>query len=369
MSSTASKSHAEAEMQLVQLSEVVFLVILSVVFAADKPVPQYTIDLDQPPKERWREVIEDFRKPMYSLLSQMQQEFSPAVAEMFSIMEADLIQYIPEPYASEITSFANGLNVTIGQIVFWNMLYEVTAYNESDNTACTSIVANIPADGSIIHGRNLDYGFPVLRELAVQIAFTKQGRTIYTGTTFAGYVGLMTGQRANGFTISLDERDKGEWWRNAVEAAATGTHGIVSFLIRDLLADETVDFNTAVTALATSQLIAPCYLIVGGTKTDEGVVITHDRTGAEDIWHLDQAAGQWFLVETNYDHWDPPPYSDDRRDPAEKAMNSTGQENLSKDTLFQVLSTPPVLNDGTMFTAIMSAANPDIYSSWVRDAN
>ena len=347
-------------------SLVVFLVILSVAFAADKPVPRYTIDLDKPPEERWLEVIRDFRQPMYALLLEMEQMYSPLVAQMFSIMEASLIQYIPEPYCTELTAFAKGMNVTVGQMIFWNMLYEVTAYNESEIAACTSIVANVLEDGSILHGRNLDYPLPVLRNMTVQLTFTMKGKTVFTGTSFAGYIGLMTGQRANGITISLNQRNKGEWWRNAVEAAATGTHGIISFLIRNLLEDESVDFDTAVTTLANSKLIAPCYLIVGGTKTDEGVVITHNRDGACDIWHLNQASGRWFLVQTNYDHWQPPPSYDDRRDPAERAMNSTGQEALDKDTMYQVLSTPPVLNDGTLFTAIMSAANPDVYSSWIR---
>lgn len=112
------------------------------------------------------------------------------------------------------------------------------------------------------HGRNLDYPHPVLRNLTVNIIFLKKGKvqyvfrafknsgfcspfldcrvpnwsikfskkivawchgvqgTIWTfiadtalqvayrGTTFAGYVGLWTGQSPNKFTVSGDQRGK-----------------------------------------------------------------------------------------------------------------------------------------------------------------
>lgn len=44
----------------------------------------------------------------------------------------------------------------------------------------------------------------------------------------------------------------------------------------------------------------------------------------------------WYIVETNYDLWDKPPASDDRRDAAIKAMNEVGQANITADTLVQV---------------------------------
>ncbi|XP_061688103.1 ADP-ribosylation factor-like 8Bb isoform X1 [Syngnathoides biaculeatus] len=43
-------------------------------------------------------------------------------------------------------------------------------------------------------------------------------------------------------------------------------------------------------------------------------------------------------IETNIDHWLPPPYKDTRKEAAEKAMNATGQEHINMCTLYQVLS-------------------------------
>ena len=40
---------------------------------------------------------------------------------------------------------------------------------------------------------------------------------MYKGTTFAGYVGLMTGMKPDKFTVSLDQQNKGDWQENAFE--------------------------------------------------------------------------------------------------------------------------------------------------------
>ena len=190
--------------------------------------------------------------------------------------------------------------------------------------------------------------------------------SFFVGTTFVGFVGLLTGQKPNGYTITLDERNTGDWWMNALEAIVAGTHGVAAFHIRDTLADSSLDFEGAIENLAYKPLIAPCYLIIGGVGPDQGAVITRDRIAALDIWRLKSFDGRWFLVETNYDHWEPPPKSDDRRDPAIKGMNETGRAGLSPSSLFHVLSTPPVLNHGTTYTVTMAASIPELYNVWIR---
>jgi hypothetical protein len=49
------------------------------------------------------------------------------------------------------------------------------------------------------------------------------------------------------------------------------------------------------------------------------------------------------------------PQNDDRRDPANALMEAIGEASINVDTLFKVLSTPPILNEQTCYTATMSA--------------
>ncbi|KAM8906501.1 N-acylethanolamine-hydrolyzing acid amidase [Lycaon pictus] len=230
---------------------------------------------------------------------------------------------------------------------------------------CTSIVAQ-DSRGHIYHGQNLDYPFEnFLNKLTVDVQFIKNGQVAFTGTTFVGYVGLWTGQSPYKFTVSGNERDKGWWWENVI-AALFQRHYPISWLIRTTLS-ESENFEAAVYKLAKTPLIADVYHIVGGTSPREGVVITRNRNGPADIWPLDPLNGAWFRVETNYDHWKPAPKKDDRRTPAIKALNATGQANLSLETLFQVLSVFPVYNNYTVYTAVMTAASPEKYMTRIRN--
>lgn len=108
--------------------------------------------------------------------------------------------------------------------------------------------------------------------------------------------------------------------------------------------ENATDFNDAVKKLSTTDLIAPAYFIVAGYKPNEGAVITRDQYETLDIWRLNNDKNIWYILETNYDHWVPPPPNDDRRTPGMKAMNTTTQANININTLMDVLTIQPVCN-------------------------
>lgn len=344
------------------------------------PAKRYTIDLDLPPEQRWVQVAKDHEASLKQLIQSVKSSLPSEAATLVATFGEDIAKYMPYPYGLEIVGMADAVDgLSVSDVVLGNILYELTAYGNDqllgtaahvikggDVRMCTSIVAQT-VNGTIYHGRNLDYSFPdLLRDLTIIVDFQLSGETLYTGTTFAGMVGLLTGQKPNVYTVSVDERDEGSWWMNAIEALLAGTHGISTLHVRDALADKEMNFEDVVDFLSNKRFIAPCYIIVGGTKPGEGAVITRDRTAAQDVWRLDADNGRWFLVETNYDHWLAPPKSDDRRDPAIKAMNDITRGGLNATSLFNVMSTPPVLNSGTTYTVVMSAAVPEVYNSWVR---
>ena len=337
-----------------------------------KQVTTYAINLDLPPEERWSEVVKDFGYEMKALLNTVNELVPSSVAKLMKLVSGEFIEKVfPHPYGAELVGIAQSLGIPPADLLVANLVYEITAYNHSGARliGCTSIVAQAE-NGTIYHARNLDYGggsslTDMLRNVTIIVDFKENGQTVYTGTTFAGYIGLLTGTRPNKFTVSLNERDQGAWWMNALESLLAGTHGVANLLIRDTLANPDMDFQMAVEKLSNSPVISPCYIIVGGVGPNEGAVITRGRTAADDVWRLG-TNHTWYLLETNYDHWGPPPPSDDRRDPGVDAMKQMGQGGVSPSGLFSVLSTPPVLNSGTTYTTVMSAAIPQVYNAWVR---
>ncbi|XP_065694015.2 N-acylethanolamine-hydrolyzing acid amidase [Patagioenas fasciata] len=327
--------------------------------AAPAAPPLCNVSLDSPAEQRWLPVLRRFDPAfLRAAVARIIDERVPKwVHEVIRPIAAELEMFMPQPFAGEILGMCKELGISLGDGVLLNFAYESTAF-------CTSIVAQ-DDQGNIYHGRNLDYDFvDILRKVTVDVQFISRGQIAYQGTTFLGYVGLWTGQSPHKFTVSGDEREGGRWWENAI-AAFLNRNYPVSWLVRDTLS-RAEDFQAAVLRLAAIPIIAEVYYIVGGVSPKEGMVITRNRRGPADLWPLDPLNGEWFRVETNYDHWTTPPPFDDRRTPAIKALNATGQQNINFDTLFKVLSVRPVLNSNTVYTTVMSAAFPEKYQTWIR---
>jgi hypothetical protein len=141
----------------------------------------------------------------------------------------------------------------------------------------------------------------------------------------------------------------------------------VTWAVRELLEKEDSDFDRAVSSLGAQKFATQMYLTVGGVSAGEGVVLTRGRNELLDTWRINADDGEWFLVQTNYDHWIPMPPWDNRKAPAEKAILEVGAEEISPATIYKrVLSRDPVLNQLTVYSTTMSCSE-GTYASRVRD--
>jgi len=274
------------------------------------------------------------------------------------------LEYFPKDYAEEIQGCALAMGVEFGWLTFVNLGYEVSE-------ACTSIVSQT-TDGKIYHVRNMDFWDGIwltdhLKNLTMTIEYQQKGKTVFYATSFAGYVGVLSGMKPNAFSISLNTRyypshGLENFLYEIIAAVMEKGNTLVSFLTRDVMMNQT-NWSSAVASLSTGPLIADVYYIVGGVSANEGAVISRNRLNASDVWVLNST--KWFEVQTNYDHWKQPPWFDDRVVPADEAMTALGQEGLSLANLFKVLSVKPVLNLQSTFTMLTSAAE-GTYTSLTR---
>ena len=168
-------------------------------------------------------------------------------------------------------------------------------------------------------------------------------------------------QRAGAWSLTHDERDQG----------FIGSNWLDIFLRRRMLtfsrirevATTAKDYAAAVTAMKSAPLSAPSYFVLAGVQPGEGVLLTRGRdAGDVDAYELQPDAGRWYLVETNYDHWASPGHGDDRRHPAERALEAMTRAQVSPAGVMQVLSDQTcnatrgernVLNADTVYTAVM----------------
>eukprot|EP01083_Nonionella_stella_P295191 1003258_1 len=269
---------------------------------------------------------------------------------------------VTEPYHSEIEYLSNCSGLTIDQLITVNIVYDLSAF-------CTSIVARTK-DGKILHARNQD--FPtVLRNDTVNLLYVDaNNNTLYEATTFFGYVGVPTGIKFDAFSITDDAREDKYGLQNWIDIGKT--YFPSGWLIREcLLYDKT--FDECVHRLSSVEIQAPIYYIIAGIDgSNQGAVITRNQTqvngpnNSKQVWFLNDTKlyENWYIVETNYDWWKPA--DDSRRENAVKMLDSVGQDNISFETLYNILSTPPVLAKDTVYTIQMAPSNKTYYNATIR---
>uniref|UniRef100_A0A8K9UVV7 Acid ceramidase n=1 Tax=Oncorhynchus mykiss TaxID=8022 RepID=A0A8K9UVV7_ONCMY len=300
-------------------------------------VTWYTIDLDLPPSERWKLIMTDKKAELVTLIQAIR-DLANALVPSGKLIDLPLIvNTLPYPFNEEIKGIATASGVPLGEVVLFNIFYEVF-------TVCTSLVP-----------------------LVVNIDFQRGNKTVFKSTNFAGYVGMLTGIKPHAFTLTMNERfslDGG--YIGIVEWILGHRDGMwMSFLTRSVLENAT-SYEEAKNLLAQTKLLAPAYFILGGNQTGQGCVITRSRVLSLDIWEIELKLGRWYVLETNYDHWKEPLFLDNRRTPAMKCMNQTMQANISLKTVYDVLSTKPVLNKLTTYTTLMDV-NEGKLESYIRD--
>lgn len=124
--------------------------------------------------------------------------------------------------------------------------------------------------------------------------------------------------------------------------------------------------------VSSTRLAAPFYIIAGGPEHGNGVVIARSLTGVDGIARLGKDDGKnstdFFLCQCNTDRWLPDNPADPRRTAAERLFHRVGQhEGTTQLGVFAVVSTYPVHNPNTAYTAVMSAATGEFHA-YVREA-
>ncbi|XP_058905420.1 acid ceramidase [Kogia breviceps] len=342
------------------------------------PVPWYTINLDLPPYKRWHELMVDKApalKIIVNSLKNMINAFEPSgkIVQLVDQKLPGLLGNFPGPFEEEMEGIAAVTEIPLGEIISFNIFYEFF-------TICTSIITE-DKEGHLLHARNMDFGVFLgwnvnnntwviteeLKPLTVNLDFQRNSKTVFKAAGFAGYVGMLTGFKPGLFSLTLNERFSAnggfmgviEWILGKKDAKWIG------FIIRSVLENST-SYEEAKTILTKTKILAPAYFILGGNKSGEGCVITRDREQSLDRYELDPKQGIWYVVQTNYDHWKNPFFLDNRRTPAKMCLNRTTQENISFATMYDVLSTKPVLNKLTVYTALIDVTRGQ-FETYLRD--
>jgi acid ceramidase len=279
-----------------------------------------------------------------------------------------------QPYRDELKGLANATGVPLGEIVLYNVFYEVFS-------VCTSIIAQ-DNNNTLYHGRNLDFGLflgwnpkthdwattELLRTLIINLEWTRNGKVLYKSANFAGYTGIFSAIKPNKFSITINERFN----------LVGGYVGIIKWLLgmsdgaqfsvwltRSVL-EKAESYDEAREMLRNSKVLSPVYYIVGGNSSGQGTIIVRslDKVVEERSLDLSKPNG-WYVLQTNYDPSEAPLFLDDRRTPGNKCMVQLGRKNVGFEGIYNVLSSKTNMNKLTAYTVIMQV-NTNRYENYVR---
>lgn len=329
-------------------------------------IPNFTINLDLPAEQRWQQIGKERSTQIAHLLTTFKNVLLSLTSEAQHLINfidkyvGILVETLPVPYRDEIRGLSKASGLNLGEVFLYNIFYEVF-------TVCTSIVAQAP-NGTLYHARNLDFGLfmgwdpnnhtwevtEALRPAIITLNWQRKNQTVFKSVSYAGYIGILTAIKPGVFTLTLNERFNLDGGYIGIFKWLIGDRSgsWVSFLTRQTLEDAT-SYEQAKHLLTNATLLAPAYFILGGTKPREACIITRSREKTVDVLNMSTNGSTWYILETNYDHWKPPLFVDDRRTPAHRCMNNMTQQNVGFAGLFDVLSSRPVLNKLTTYTALM----------------
>ncbi|KAJ6230879.1 acid amidase [Anaeramoeba flamelloides] len=314
---------------------------------------KFIINLDLPAEERWVEVVEEYKDQFEGVLDYIQQIFKTIGGKYFgkmigkfaSMFFAALVGTGAVLYGKEIKAIAKLSGFSVGKLAMLNLAYEFSAY-------CTSIVGQ--GEDGLILGRTMDWDMPILEKLTIELEFQRKNKTVFYATSWAGYVGILTGMKPGVGAVSINYRisDKGNLLTNLIKGVKSSWP--ISFLVRDCLED-CKSYKELRGSLKLSKIMAPCYITVCGTK--DACLITRTRNGVEpdSTWHYQKKG---VIIQCNMDHWKTDSksdvfYSRKRRKLARTIVEDLENNlELTEESMWTVIYTPPINNEITIYYTV-----------------
>ena len=314
------------------------------------PPPVYTVNLSLPAAEMWAEVARDFAPKFPKLFAEIEAKLPKELLDEVAAITPDLNKYLFPRFVEEMKGIARHGNVSMKRIVLLNLLYDIHAYDQTEEAPSIHVAVNsaIDPNNPIIVGSTFSWVYtPLLRDMIIVVGSKISEDHKIRGTTFAGMVGLHSGVIAADFSASYAERktDPSDSWKVLFELLRSGNSSTLALRIRhkqqfDVLGEL---FPSAVQDFSSFQLLAPSYLMLGGWNAGQGVIITRDRLAAYDKQFF---GDNWYLVGTNVDPWIKPPDAQKKliMDKLEKKGSA-----MDIPELLAILETPELYNNHTAF--------------------
>eukprot|EP00397_Hematodinium_sp_SG-2012_P031578 GEMP01033541.1.p1 GENE.GEMP01033541.1~~GEMP01033541.1.p1 ORF type:complete len:449 (+),score=66.84 GEMP01033541.1:129-1349(+) len=340
-----------------------FIALFTVVASMD------VVDLSQPVNERWLPLlkkvqeenpgaISNFLMAFQKVLSQFElahSDLRPRIGEIKGIIERRWPGFAEEERA--VIQNLKDLGVSFDPVEFteFNVFYAITHLSGfSGVKACTSMFG-IGADGNIWHGRNFDYTPVETVNVTRQVHVMRNNKTVVKGTMHVPFPAYMTDgmndESDDPFSFSVNQRNFRKY-RNVDELIERLKVAAPAILLLRGFFEVCDTYRCAVNMALSTQVATEAYFLFAGKK--EAVLIVKNIHGedARVKYLSNQCHGPFcpvregvlanYLVQTNFDYWEPDPAQDRRRTTIEHAISKLPKSPDLRTEFMKILT----INDG-----------------------
>lgn len=164
--------------------------------AAYLDMPTYMLNLDLPPRERWKQIISNYpnlHSMVMSLISQILDDIVPGFTKPMAklIMSGILTKLASEELTEELRGISDVTGCPLWALVAYNIGYDFMA-------GCTSGgMKTVGENGKeeMFHYRNLDWHMEETRQTTMKVVYMRGGKSVLEAIHYAGMVGITTGVR------------------------------------------------------------------------------------------------------------------------------------------------------------------------------
>jgi len=327
----------------------------------------YDIDLGQNYTEQWTAILADLGDDVLAFMYGMATTDPGTSMGLVGNGEVpswalDLLNYTilasyNKNWADEILAIAGLLNLEFNEVALLNFMYDLTAQ-------CTSVVVQ-DDDDNVFHARNLDFPYaPFLANITFHGRYFRDGDLVYEAIGLAGYTGLLTGLKNNSFSLSINQfllTRNATLWDNieilALDVAQVARGYLTPPLVARQAFENFTDYDDLVEFLTSTNVVSNVFYIVAGTQPGQGEVITRFRNSVENTTTLDAGDDRWFVSVTNYAGNETDPWFDNRQTAVINFLNDVGRDDITHETLLDVLMKPIVFNNMTIHTTVMQPSS------------
>lgn len=308
-------------------------------------IPKFVVDLDKPPSERWNDILDKYQDKFAKINKEFDKIFKMYPTYLLWIAKTLISCYKwtnSIMYYDELESISKKTNIEFEKLLLMQLCYEFCS-------ACTCVVTKVK--GEYTFYRTLDWPLDFMKDITIQVNFVRGKKIVFTGITWVGYVGILTGFTGK-YAVAVNYRrttNNSNIWSILGNIKKIITlDWPVGYLVRCLL-ENRMTFNHAYKYLMHTNLISPCYITMCH-KLRKPRIIIRDPNKTVNVIKKD------YVVQTNIDPKQFRPnilFSIQRNNLACDLINKNKNNFESCDDLVKGLNKFPIINKETLHYTVM----------------